>query len=411
MSRDVDLTLFGATGFVGRLLAAHLAARAPDHVRIALAGRSEDRLRALRDELGGRAATWPLVVADSDDVAGLTAMAARSHVVVSTVGPYRSRGLPLVLACAEAGTDYADLTGEALFVREAIERAHGTSRSSGARIVVSCGYDSVPSDLGVHLLHRAAEADGAGGLTDTTLFARSRGGLSGGTIDSMRTQLQEVRDDPALRRLMADPELLSGGLRGAPGQEDVGRPFVEADSAQWVVPFFMGPHNTRIVRRSHALTGRGYGTRFRYRELMATGRDAGGAVRATAVTAGLGALAAGVTTPGVRRLVDRFLPTPGEGPSEEQRAGGWFEMRTRTTTETGAQYTATVATQGDPGYAATSVMLGRSALTLLDTRQRGTAGEGGVLTPAVALGDDLVEALRAQGFTLEVERRGADAAP
>lgn len=405
MTRDLDITLFGATGFVGRLTAEHLAAAAPDDVRIALAGRSQERLEELRTSLGDRAAGWPVVVADADDAASLEALAARSRVVVSTVGPYQRHGIPLLLACARAGTDYADLTGEVLFVAEAIERAHTSAEASGARIVVSCGYDSVPSDLGVHLLHQAAQADGAGGLRETTLFARASGALSGGTIESLRSQLQQVRDQPSARRIMTDPESLSGGVVGAPGQEDTRRPFVLERSGQWVVPFFMGPYNTRIVRRSHALTGHGYGPRFRYREVMATGRGIRGASRAVAMMAAVGGLAGALVTPGLRSLLGRVLPAPGDGPSRERQAKGWFRMRTETTTEAGTRYAAIVAAQGDPGYAATSVMLGQAALVLVNSRREGRAGEGGVLTPAVAIGDDLVAALRARAFTLEVARR------
>ncbi len=404
MTSNVDIMLFGATGFVGRLVAEHLLRTKPDTTTVALAGRSAGRLAEVRGSLGPAAAGWELVVVDADDAEGLRRMAARSAVVVSTVGPYQRHGLPLVLACAEAGTDYADLTGETLFVREAVERAHATARATGARLVVSCGYDSVPSDLAVHLLHRAAEADGAGGLTDTTLLARARGGVSGGTVDSMRSMLDQLRTDPAAGRVLRDPEALSGGVRGAGGQEDVLRPFVEADGGRWVVPFFMGPYNTRVVRRSHALTGHGYGPRFRYRELVPTGRGVRGALRATALTAGMAALAAALAAPVLRPVTDRVLPSPGQGPDRESREAGWFRMTTRTTTEGGARYEAVVAAQGDPGYAATSVMLGQAALVLLATRRGGTAREGGVLTPAVAIGPELVEALRAQGFTLGVER-------
>lgn len=396
-TRDLDITLFGATGFVGRLVAEHLATTAPEGVVIALAGRSEERLRQVRDTLGSRAVDWPLVVADSGDAVSLRRMADRSRVVVSTVGPYQRHGIPLVVACAEAGTDYADLTGEVLFVREAIELAHETARASGARIVVSCGYDSVPSDLSVHLLHRAAQGDGAGGLTDTTLVARGKGGVSGGTLDSMRVQLQRLREDRSLRRTARDAEALSGGVAGAPGQEDVWRPFVQEGTGRWMVPFFMGPYNTRVVRRSHALTGLGYGPRFRYRELMSVGRGTRGALRARAFVAGLGAGMAALAHP----LASRFLPAPGEGPSEQDQESGWFRMETSTTTEDGTRYAATVAAQGDPGYAATAVMLGQAALVLLATRRDGRARGGGVLTPAVAIGDELVVALRGQGFTLE----------
>lgn len=407
MSGSPDITLFGATGFVGRLVAEHLARAAPDGVVVGLAGRSADRLRALRSELGERAADWPVVEADSTDEGSLRRMASGSPVVLSTVGPYQRYGIPLVVACAEAGTDYADLTGETLFVREAIDRAHETARGSGARIVVSCGYDSIPSDLAVHLLHRAAQADGAGGLRDTTLFATSEGGFSGGTIDSERATQERLQEDGSLRQVLRDPHALSGGVRGRDGQEDLRRPFVEADGARWVAPFFMGPFNSRIVRRSHALTGPGYGPRFRYREVIPTGRGLGGMLAAMGLAAVVPALGVAFTTPGVRRLTDRVLPSPGEGPGREQREAGWFRMKVRTTTEDGSRYAATVAAQGDPGYAATSVMLGQAGLALLTTRRAGPARGGGVLTPAVALGDELVEALRAQGFTLEAERLGA----
>ncbi|MGC5583700.1 saccharopine dehydrogenase family protein [Ornithinimicrobium sp. W1665] len=404
-TRDLDITLYGATGFVGRLVAEHLVATAPEGVRIGLGGRSRDRLAAVRSTLGPRAADWPLVVADAADEPALWAMAARSAVVVSTVGPYQRYGMPLVVACAEEGTDYADLTGEVLFVREAIERAHGTARGTGARIVVSCGFDSVPSDLGVHLLHRAAEADGAGGLTDTTLWVRRiRGGISGGTIDSLRAQLERMRQDPSLRRVVLDPEALSGGATGTPGQRDVWRPFVEERSGRWAAPFFMGPYNTRVVRRSHALTEGGYGPRFRYRELVPTGRGARGALRAKAMVAGLGTFMGALALPVVGPLVERRLPAPGEGPDRARREAGSFRTETETTTENGTRYAATVAAQGDPGYAATSVMLGQAALTLVATRG---SGDGGVLTPAVAIGDALAEALRAQGFSLDVRRLDA----
>ncbi len=406
MARDIDIALFGATGFVGRLVAEHLVQTAPEGVVVALAGRSLERLEQVRTGLGPGAEGWPLVVADSGDPATLRALAGRSRVVVSTVGPYQRHGIPVVEACAAAGTDYCDLTGEVLFVREVVDRFHEQARETGARIVVSCGFDSVPSDLGVHLVHRAAQADGAGGLTDTTLWAREgKGGFSGGTVDSLRVQVQRTREDPALRRVVGDPFALSGGHRGAPGQREHWRPFVEEHSGRWAAPFFMAPYNTRVVRRSDALRDGAYGPRFRYRELVATGRGLRGRWRAHAMVAAIGGLMGAMATPGLGGIVDRLLPSPGEGPSREQREAGSFRTETMTTTEDGSRYAATVAAQGDPGYAATSVQLGQSALVLLATRG-GEGREGGVLTPAVALGDELVDALRAQGFTLEVARTG-----
>jgi len=400
--RELDLTLFGATGFVGRLVAEHLAGAAPGGTRIALAGRSRARLEAVRDGLGPAAADWPLLEADSADSESLRELARRTRVVVSTVGPYQRHGLPLVEACVAAGTDYADLTGEVLFVRELIERWHEPARASGARIVVSCGFDSVPSDLAVHLLHRRATADGAGGLTDTTLRVRRlSGGISGGTIDSMRLQLARARDDASLRRVLADPAALTGGARIVPGQADVHVPFLDAATGEWDAPFVMAGYNTRLVRRSDALLGGAYGERFRYREVLPTGRGLGGRARATAIAAGMGALVVGMATPGVRSLIDRALPSPGVGPSEQRRRSGSFAIETTTRTVDGRRLTATVAAQGDPGYAATSVMLGEAGLALAVDGERCSA-EGGILTPAVAMGDVLVERLRGQGFTLEV---------
>ncbi|MGO0577571.1 saccharopine dehydrogenase family protein [Ornithinimicrobium panacihumi] len=402
MPRDHDLILFGATGFVGRLTAEHVAAHAPAGARVALAGRSPRRLEQVRSSFGPVAADWPTLEADASSPADMRRLAGSTRAVVSTVGPYLRHGIPLVEACAEAGTDYADLTGEVLFVREIVDRFHETARGSGARIVVSCGFDSVPSDLAVHLLHQQAAADGAGDLTDTTLRVKVlKGGLSGGTIDSMRLQLRAVAEDPALRRFAADPEALSGAVPGAPGQRDVWTPFVDAETGRWDAPFVMAPYNTRLVRRSNALLGRGYGEAFRYREVTPTGVGLKGRLRAQALTAGLGALMTGMSTPGLRSVVDRVLPSPGQGPSEEARRAGRFRMETSTRTTSGARYVATVAAQGDPGYSATSVMLGQSGLALAVDRDQ-CSPEGGVLTPAVAMGDVLVERLHAQGFGLSV---------
>ena len=199
--RDLDVVLFGATGFVGKLTAEYLARAAPDGVRIGLAGRSQEKLERVRGELGARAADWPLIVADSHDGAALADLAARTSAVATTVGPYRRYGVALVEACAAAGTHYADLAGETLFMHETIERFDAPARASGARIVHSCGFDSIPSDIGVLVLHEAA-----GELTDTTLVVRRiRGGVSGGTLASLKGTVDDVKKDRSLMRVLADP--------------------------------------------------------------------------------------------------------------------------------------------------------------------------------------------------------------
>ncbi len=404
-ARPLDLALFGATGFVGRLTAEYLVRVAPDGVRIGLAGRSRERLEEVRASLGPRAADWPLHVADSSDPASLDALAQATQVLVTTVGPYRRHGLPVVEACARAGTDYADLTGEVLFMHEAIERFDTPARATGARIVHACGFDSIPSDLGVLLLHEAARADGAGDLEEVTLVVRGlKGGASGGTIDSMRGVIDEARTDGRARRILADPYSLSPDRAGEPDlgpQRDVFPPAPDAELGVWTVPFVMGSTNTRVVRRSNALQGWAYGQRMQYREVLATGSGPLGAVRAAAVAGGLGGLAAGLAFPPARAVLDRVLPAPGSGPGEQARRTGFFKIDVHGRTSSGRRYVCRVSAQGDPGYQATSVMLGESALCLLLDAERLPA-RAGVLTPATAMGGVLVERLRAAGQILEV---------
>ncbi|HEV7210510.1 MAG TPA: saccharopine dehydrogenase NADP-binding domain-containing protein [Blastococcus sp.] len=402
-ARTHDLVVYGATGFVGRLLAAYLAEHAPAGLRVALAGRSRARVEEARAGLPPAGRNWRVLEADSGDPASLAELAASTRVLVTTVGPYARYGLPVVEACARAGTHYADLTGEALFVREAIDRFDATARGSRARIVHSCGFDSVPSDLAVLLLAERAAADGAGGLRDVLLVASLRGGFSGGTIDSMRAQVEAVQREPALRRLLTDPHALSPQRDAEPDTRqpaDAGRPARTPDG-RWTAPFVMASFNTRIVRRSNALQDWSYGRGLRYGEVMGCGRGPMGAVAATAVTAGLAGALAAMTFPPTRALLDRVLPAPGRGPSEAVRERGWFRMVVAADTESGRSYRATVAGTGDPGYAATAVMLGESALALAVDTDR-LPDRAGSLTPATALGDVLVGRLRAAGHTYEV---------
>ncbi|MFD4293133.1 saccharopine dehydrogenase family protein [Rhodococcus sp. NPDC058505] len=406
-TRDLDIVVYGATGFVGRLAADHLARHAPGGTRIGLAGRSRAKLERVRESLPG-ASDWPILIASADDGASLTALAESTQVVVSTVGPYAKYGIDLVRACAETGTDYADLSGEVLFARESIDRYHDIARTTGARIVHACGFDSIPSDLGVHVLHDRVTADGAGTLTDTTLVVSSlRGGLSGGTIDSIRTLVDAVRSDRAARSLVLQPYSLSPDASKEP---DLGRQLdaelvkgsdIAPDLAGVLAPFLMASTNTRVVRRSNALLDWAYGRTFRYREVMSVGASPLSPLLAAGVAAGLGVLAAGLALPPTRWALDRMLPKPGEGPSEKTRRTGHFTTEVYTTTSTGARYMSRMRAQGDPGYAATAVMLGESALALaLDRAVLPEAA--GVLTPATAIGNRLVERLRDAGVEITV---------
>ena len=399
-SRDHDIVVYGATGFVGLLTARYLAACAPPDVRIALGGRSEEKLERTRAELG---AEWPLVVADSADREAVAALAASTRVVATTVGPYFKYGKPLVEACAAAGTHYADLTGEVLFMRWSIDAADEAARASGARIVHTCGFDSIPSDIGTLLLHEAAQAGGHGGLGQTSLVVRSfKGGASGGTIDSARTTVDAVKKDPAGRRILTDPYALSPDRAADPDgrdERDSLKPLRDERLGGWLAPFVMGSVNTRVVRRSSALLDHAYGAGFRYRELMLTGDGPAGLAKATGVAGGIGGLFAGFAVPGARQLLDRVLPDPGEGPSEEARERGFFNIDVHTTCDDGTRLRCEIRAPGDPGYKATAVMLGESALCLALDELPDAAG---VLTPASAMGRALADRLNAAGHSYEV---------
>jgi len=406
--RELDLVLYGASGFTGRLVAEYLARTAPAGTAIGLAGRSVDKVNAVRDALGEGASSWTVLPADSGDQASLDSMAQRARAVVTTVGPYSRYGLPVVEACATAGTHYADLAGEVLFMRDSIDRYDGTARKSGARIVHSCGFDSIPSDLGVLELAQAVAAAGAGLLGPTTLAVTGmRGGASGGTIASFTAETAAMRADPARRATVRDPYGLSPDRAAEPDlgdESDVATSFFDDQLEQWVAPFAMAFINTRTVRRTNALLGYPYGRTFRYREVMAYGAGPEAATKATAMATavrGGTALLGNRITGGVASAVaDRVVPAPGEGPDEQTRRRGYFQMEIHTETTTGARFVEYVAGQGDPGYAATSVMLGQAGLSLaLDGDS--LPAVSGVLTPAATFGSLLVDRLRAAGMTFD----------
>ena len=411
--REFDIVLYGATGFAGKLTAQYLA-KAGGDARIALAGRSQDKLLAVRETLGDKAQSWPVLTADASEPSTLNAMAARTQVVVTTVGPYLKYGLPLVAACAAAGTDYADLTGEAIFIRESIDLYHKQAVDTGARIVHSCGFDSIPSDLTVFALHRRAEQDHAGQLGDTNLVVRSlAGGVSGGTVASMIELMRTASSDPEARRVMSDPYTLTPDRAAEPelgAQPDIrwrrGREIAPELDGYWVGAFVMAVANTRIVRRSNALLDYAYGRRFEYAEQMSMGRSfvaPAAAAMATVGNAATMALGSRYFDRLPNKLVERIAPAPGSGPSERAREQGHYKFETYTTTTTGARYRATMSQKGDPGYKATSVLLGESGLTLALDRDR-LSDLRGVLTPATAMGDALMARFPGAGVLLETAR-------
>ncbi|MGH3324292.1 MAG: enoyl-ACP reductase, partial [Streptomyces sp.] len=300
-----------------------------------------------------------------------------------------------------------------LFVRESIDANHDLASSTGARIVHACGFDSIPSDLNVHALHERARADGVGELTTTTsVLTAVSGGVSGGTIDSARRQIDAMKKDRAARRLAQDPYTLSPDRTAEP---DLGRQsdLVLASARKagiplrgTLAPFVMAPYNSRIVRRSSALRGHAYGTGFRYREAMSVGRSPLSPLFAVGVAGAVGAVFAGLALPPTRFLLDKVLPKPGEGPSRRTREKGHFTFDTFTVTTSGARYAARFQADGDPGYNATAVMLGQSALALVLDRDALPDADGGVLTPATGIGDALAGRLRAAGMTITARALG-----
>ncbi|MFS0866751.1 trans-acting enoyl reductase family protein [Microbacterium sp. 179-B 1A2 NHS] len=391
-NRDYDIVLLGASGFVGRFTARHLAESAPDGARIAIAGRSRSRLQDVNRDLG---VDWPILEVDTGDEAAVARLAASTTVVATTVGPYLRHGMGVAAACARAGTSYADLAGESVFVARSVERNHDAAADSGARIVHSCGFDSIPSDLGLGLAHAAA--GGVPIVAATLRIGSLRGGVSGGTIDSLRQQMQEARTDAAARRLVGDPYALTPGPSvRLPGHHATrwGK-----ERGAWQAPFVMGAYNQQIVQRSNYLTGWSYGQLMQYREVVATGRGPAGFARAAGIAAGTAALVAGLSFPPTRALLDRVLPAPGSGPSSDAIERGRFALDVDVYPVDGPPVRTRVAAPFDPGYGGTGVMLGESALSLAFDDLPEHAG---VLTPMVAMGQSLASRLRSQGFTLDV---------
>ena len=405
---DHDLILLGATGFTGRLVAeALLSAARTEPTRLAFAGRNAEKLGEVRATLALRfpeAAAIPLLSADTTDPASLATLAASTRVIATTVGPYRRYGTPVVEACVNAGTHCCDLTGEVPWMRTVIDTFQDRAVASGARIVQPCGFDSIPSDLGTFYTQSECLARwGHPAEKITGLLGESRGGMSGGTAESMRELSDQLRHEPDVRRLLVQPYSLNPDptFRGPDGPDSLAVGW-EPHLGKWTAPFFMAPVNTRVVRRGHALMGFPWGEGFRYEERMTLPGGPRGAALAAGIAAGLATTAAMLASPLASVLTNR-MPQPGAGPSEEARRKGHWVMRF--VAEAGEKWLLTEAgdAHGDPGYDSTARMLSQSALSLVHDPL--TVG-GGCWTPASALGHFLVERLRKVGLRFEVRTDG-----
>ena len=391
MSKPYDVIVFGATSFVGQILCRYLARQPAGTLRWAMAARSQVKLDALRAELG---VDVPLLIADASDEASLNALCAQTKVIASTVGPYALYGEPLVRACVETGTDYCDLTGEIQWASRMIKRYEAQAKASGARIVHCCGFDSIPSDLGVHFLQQQAEASLGEPCNSVKMRVyKMRGGASGGTVASLMNAVKEAAADPAVRREMADPYAICP----ADGAKRVRQPNVhgvqfDADFKRWVGPFVMATVNTRVVHRSHALLGHPWGEGFTYDEAMCTGVGAKGALAAGVMAAGIAGVMIGSAFSPTRALLGKVLPAPGEGPSPADQENGFYDLRFIGRTAGGESLMVKVVGDRDPGYGSTGKMLAQAAMCLaFDTPKDDFAG--GFWTPASLMGDRLQKRL------------------
>lgn len=386
-AREFDVIVYGATGYTGRLVAEYLAKNYTGDLRWAMAGRSAEKLAAVRDEIGAPADT-PFVVADADDPQSVADMVARTKCVATTVGPYQLYGEPLVAACAAAGTDYVDLCGEPAWMRQMIDAYGDQAKESGARIVFSCGFDSIPFDLGVWFTQQAAQD--TLGAPSTRIKGRVRamqGTFSGGTAASLKATMAAAAKDPAIIQLLMNPFSLTPGFAGT--EQPAGNAVdFEADLDSWVAPFIMAAINTRNVHRTNFLLGHPYGEGFVYDEMVLTGPGAGGEAAANAVA-------------GDNSLGGEGGPKPGEGPSKEEREAGFYDVLFVAESDDGQRVTTGVTGDKDPGYGSTCKMIAESAICLV----RDVAdAPGGILTPGAVMAAPLLKRLEANaGLTFKRE--------
>ena len=404
-NRSYDIVVYGASGFTGQLVVEYLAGKYPvgSPVRWAVAGRDRARLDRVIDDKFKTGERPAVIVADCNDEEALAGLARSTRVVLTTVGPYARYGSKLVAACVANGTHYCDLAGEAQWIRRMIDEHQAAAISSGARIVHSCGFDSIPSDMGVFFLQQEANSTFGSPCNDVVLLVKAmKGGASGGTFASMLNAIEEARNDRNVARVLRDPYALNpeGERRGPDRGDQHGIAWFE-EAGVWTAPFVMASINTRIVRRTNALLDFRYGRDFRYREATATGGGIAGCCKAAVMTASLAAFMFACGSDFLRaNVVRRLVPAPSEGPSREQRESGFFDMRLFGMTATGDRLRVRVRGDRDPGYGSTSKMLSESAMCLAFDEQ---VGGGGFFTPASAMAKPLLARLTSRAG-LEFER-------
>jgi short subunit dehydrogenase-like uncharacterized protein len=392
-SSKFDIVVYGATGFTGQLVAEYLATHygGDGNLKWAMAGRSRDKLASVRDAIGAPADT-ALIVADAGDGASLRAMIDQTRSVITTVGPYQLYGAELLAACVASGIDYFDLCGEPLWMRQMIDTHEATAKSTGARIMFSCGFDSLPFELGVFCAQQ--EARRVFGAPSNRVKGRIRamkGTFSGGTAASGKATFAAAARDLSLVALLKNPFALTPGFEG-PKQPPGNRPVLDEELDSWTAPFAMATINTRNVHRANLLMGFPYGRDFVYDEMMLTGSGEKGEAAAKRIAAAINAEKMGASNG----------PKPGEGPSKEERDNGMYDLLFVAIAPDGRQVRAAVRGDRDPGYGSTSKMISECAVCLLrDTPQV----PAGIWTPGAAMGHKLIKRLVDHaGLTFAVEK-------
>lgn len=399
---NYDLVVFGATSFVGQILTRYLAeyfSTQQEQLSWAIAGRSQQKLQDLKSSLGTLGESLPILIADASNQVELNALCAQTRVVVSTVGPYALYGEPLIQACVNNSTDYCDLTGETQWIKKMIEKYESQAQQSGARIVHCCGFDSVPSDMGVYYLQQQAQKQFNAPATQVSMRVKTlKGGASGGTVASLINVIQEAAADPALRKDLVNPYVLCPPDHGnSQRQIYIKTAKFDPDFNAWIAPFVMAAVNERVVHRSNALSGNAYGSNFSYNEAILTGEGLKGRFKALGVVSGLGVFMLAAVSKPVSQLMERYmLPKPGEGPTPEQQRTGCFDLRFVGKTEAGQTLKIKVTGDRDPGYGSTGKMLGQAALSLAidhvkEAKKTGRAG--GFWTPATMFDDRFIQRL------------------
>ena len=406
--REFDVVVWGASGFTGRLVAEHLLTvyGVDASLKWAIAGRDEEKLKHIRTDMGRKAKALPILLADSFDAESLATLVQRTRVIATTVGPYTQYGNELIAACARHGTHYCDLAGEVPWIRRMIDAHNGVAKRSGAFIVNCCGFDSIPSDIGVWFMQREAQARFGKPLQKIHFCLRAAsGGMSGGTAASLFEVAEQARKDRRCAKLLMNPYGLNPRNKadGIDRRDALGFRRDELLGV-WVAPFLMASINTRIVRRSNALLGHAYGEDFSYNEYTATGNGASGMAKAAAMSGAMAGLMMSAAFAPTRAALRRFVfPAPGDGPTPEEREAGFFKIELAGIDDEGRILRGRVDGKRDPGYGCTSRMLGESAVCLANLTPRRDDEPGGFLTPAAAMGDALLERLRRNAeMTFEV---------